>query len=340
MTSCHIFFLAATLFLFSSTGFASNQQEEAASLIEHAKQLSDIRADGAPAFRLRLDFKAIKKDGSVLQGTYTEVWRSKAQWRRETAVGDFHRTEVAAGQKRFLLGPVKALSEDMRDLPALSDIGRFQPETWKPTKIENRKLNGSGFRCVETAPVVRAGIHLLTSREPEAWGDAPALCFDRSSGVLVAEIEPAMNRSEDETCFFVDYQKFGERIYARSYKCLEGEQVRLEARVVELVALSQVDPELFALPEEAKELTSCPDPVRPPRGVYEPEPVGWYGSGVVVILITVGIDGTPRNLSVNFSPSPKLEKAALEAARQWRFRPATCDGEPEEAKIAAEVATH
>ena len=131
MTSCHIFFLAATLFLFSSTGFASNQQEEAASLIEHAKQLSYIRADGAPAFRLRLDFKAIKKDGSVLQGTYTEVWRSKAQWRRETAVGDFHRTEVAAGQKRFLLGPVKALSEDMRDLPALSDIGRFQPETWK-----------------------------------------------------------------------------------------------------------------------------------------------------------------------------------------------------------------
>jgi TonB family protein len=116
--------------------------------------------------------------------------------------------------------------------------------------------------------------------------------------------------------------------------------VRLEARVVELVALSQVDPELFALPEEAKELTSCPDPVRPPRGVYEPEPVGWYGSGVVVILITVGIDGTPRNLSVNFSPSPKLEKAALEAARQWRFRPATCDGEPVEAKIAAEVATH
>ena len=78
MSSFHIpLLLAATLGLFSSTSFAGNKQTEAAALIEHAKQLSDIRAEGAPAFRLRLDFKAIKRDGSVLAGTYTEVWVSK-----------------------------------------------------------------------------------------------------------------------------------------------------------------------------------------------------------------------------------------------------------------------
>ena len=60
---------------------------EAASLIEHAKQLSDIRADGAPAFRLRMNFRAIAKDGSVLEGAYSEVWVSKAQ---TLCLSDYH----------------------------------------------------------------------------------------------------------------------------------------------------------------------------------------------------------------------------------------------------------
>jgi TonB family protein len=340
MTSSRILLLAVTLPLFSSAALGSNKETEAASLIERARQLSDIRTEDSPAFRLKLNFKAIKGDGSVLEGTYTEVWVSKTQWRRETVVGDIRRTEVAAGQKRFLLEPVKALPEHIRDLPALSETGRFQPEAWKPEKIENRKLDGSSVRCVETKPVVRAGFHLLITREPEGWSEAPSLCFDRSSGVLAAEIEPAMNRSQDEACFWSDYQKFGDRLYPRAYKCMEGEQPRLEARVLEFVALPQADPEMFALPNGAKELTSCPDPVRVPRAVYEPEPAGAPVSGVVVISIIVSFDGRPRDLNIVSSPNPKLEKRALEAVRQWRFRPATCDREPVEAKIAVEIANH
>lgn len=340
MTSSFIFFLAATLALFSSTTFASNKEMEAASLIEHAKQVSDIRADGAPAFRLTVDFKAIQKDGFVLKGTYTEVWGSKTQWRKETVAGDFRRTEVAAGQKRFLLEPVKALPEHIRDLPALSEIDRFQPEAWRPEKIENRKLNGAGVRCIETLPVVRAGFRLLTGSQLAGRAETPSLCFDRSSGVLAAEIEPETISSQDVACFFSDYQTFGDRLFARVFKCMEGGLPRLEARVLELVALPVVDPEMFAPSNGAKELANCPDPVMAPRIVYAPEPTGAPSSGVVVISIIVSFSGTPRNLSIVSSPNPKLEKAALEAVRQWRFRPATCDKEPVETKIAVEIATH
>ena len=175
--------LAVTLPLFSSTALGSNKEAEAASLIERARQLSDIRAEDAPAFRLKLNFKAIKGDGSVLEGTYTEVWVSKTQWRRETVVGDIRRPEVAAGQKRFLLEPVKALPEHIRDLAALSETGRFQPEAWKPEKIENRKLNGSSVRCVETKPVVRAGIHLLITREPEVLAAIRKRIFLTTAGI-------------------------------------------------------------------------------------------------------------------------------------------------------------
>lgn len=166
------------------------------------------------------------------------------------------------------------------------------------------------------------------------------MCFDRSSGVLAVEIEPETISSNGVACFFSDYQKFGDRTYARSYKCLEGKQPRLEASVVELVALPQADPELFVLSNGAKELRGCPDPAEPPRVAYQAEPGVPRGSGVVAISITVGIDGIPRDLRVVSSPNPKLEKPALEAVRQWRFRPATCDREPVEAKVAVEIDSH
>jgi TonB family protein len=339
MTSCRDLLVAVALLLVSSTALGKNKETEAASLIERAKQLSDIRAEGAPAFRLRLDFKALKTDGSVIEGKYTEIWLSKTQWRRETVVGDTRRIEIAAGQKRFLLEPVKALPEHIGDLPALLETARFQPEAWKPEKIENLKLNGSNMRCIETKPVDRFGIHVITRPEPEAWLDSPSLCFDRNSGVLAAEIEPSMNRSEDEAYVFSDYQKFEDRTYARSYALSEGGRTRLGARVVEIVTLPKVEPELFALPNGAQELTTCPDPVTPPREVYKVDP-GYWGSGTVAISIVVAIDGTPRDLTVVSSSNPKHEKAALEAVRQWRFRPATCDGEPVQLQIAVNIGTH
>lgn len=332
-----VFLPAATLALLSSTGLASDKQTEAASLIEHAKQLSDIRADGAPAFRLKMAFKALMKDGSVLEGTYTEVWASKTQYRRETVAGDIRRTEIAEGQKRFLLEPVKALPDHIRDLPALSETDRFKPEVWRPEKIENRKLNGASVRCIETTPVTR-GIRTSTRWDPEDWAETPSLCFDRGSGLLTGEIEPATYSSEGVTCFFFDYEKFGDRLYARAFKCIEGGKARLEARVFDLVLLPQADRELFALPNGARELTSCPDPVMAPSVVYSPYPAGLPHSGVVVISTIISFDGTTRDLRIVSSPSPKFEKAALEAVRQWRFRPATCDREPVEVRINVDFA--
>ena len=336
MTYIQIVLLAVTLSLFSSTVLANNKQTEAAYMIEHAKQLSDIRADGAPAFRLKMNFKAIAQDGSMLEGTYTEVWSSKTQWRREIAAGDLRRIEVATGEKRFFLESVKPLPEEARDLPALSDFGRLQQDWWRPERIENRKLNSASLRCIETLPEVPVVRHSIR-QESEAGAEKPALCFDRSSDVLAAEIEPAMR---DAACFFSEYQKFANRTYPRSYRCVEGKQVRLEASVVELAALPQTDPEVFALPNGAKELRGCPDPVGRPRVVYQPEPEVPPGSGTVVFSISVGIDGMPHDISTVSSPNPKQEKAALEALRQWRFRPATCDREPVEVKIAVDIASH
>jgi hypothetical protein len=250
-------------------------------------------------------------------------------------MGDFRRIEVAADKQRWLLESGRMLPEEVRNLPAISAVGRFRPEVWKPEKIENRKFNGATVRCVETAPQVPMGWHAGTERDTGKAG-GPALCFDPSSGVLTAEIEP----SKEISCFFSDYEKFGERLLPMSYQCIKDGRLTLDGKIVKLVMELNPDPASFALPGGVKEQTSCPDPLKPPRALYEPEPVAPSSSGLVVITMTVGIDDAPRDLAMQFSPNSKLEKSALEAVQQWRFKPATCDGEPVNSKFAVEVDMH
>ncbi len=50
-------------------------------------------------------------------------------------------------------------------------------------------------------------------------------------------------------------------------------------------------------------------------------------SGVVVVQADVGKDGKVSNLQLISGP-PVFREAAFEALRQWRFKPATLNGQP------------
>jgi hypothetical protein len=86
----------ACAILSTSLAFAGKKEreEQGKMLLDRGVRLSDIRAAGAPAFRLKARFKIINENSNA-DGTYTETWLSRGQWRRETALGDLHRTVVA-----------------------------------------------------------------------------------------------------------------------------------------------------------------------------------------------------------------------------------------------------
>lgn len=52
--------------------------------------------------------------------------------------------------------------------------------------------------------------------------------------------------------------------------------------------------------------------------------------GPVVLAAVIGKDGTIQNLHVISTASPLLNQAALEAVKQWRYRPYILNGEPVE----------
>ncbi|HEX5425545.1 MAG TPA: TonB family protein, partial [Candidatus Acidoferrales bacterium] len=62
--------------------------------------------------------------------------------------------------------------------------------------------------------------------------------------------------------------------------------------------------------------------------VYPPEAKANRVQGTVTIKATISKDGTPTELSVVSSPSPALSQSALDAVRQWRYRPVLLNGQP------------
>ncbi|MEW5853284.1 MAG: energy transducer TonB, partial [Myxococcota bacterium] len=74
------------------------------------------------------------------------------------------------------------------------------------------------------------------------------------------------------------------------------------------------------------------DEVVPPRLLERPEPVypeaerARRADARVVLLLTVGEDGSVREVEVVESGGASFDQAAVEAVKRWRFEPARLDG--------------
>lgn len=82
----------------------------------------------------------------------------------------------------------------------------------------------------------------------------------------------------------------------------------------------------------------------PPEAVYRPdaeytdEARKAEVSGKVVLTLIVETNGAPSGIEVTKSLGMGLDEKAMEAVRQWKFRPATIGGKPVRARVNVEVA--
>lgn len=82
------------------------------------------------------------------------------------------------------------------------------------------------------------------------------------------------------------------------------------------------------------ELQQMGKKVIPPKIIYQTEPE--YSeklrkkkfSGTVVITFVVDERGVPRELTIKSTSNHVFDTPALNAVKQWRFEPATADGQP------------
>ncbi len=75
--------------------------------------------------------------------------------------------------------------------------------------------------------------------------------------------------------------------------------------------------------------TSAPVPVSMPAPRYPPSALRNRESGTVLLRVEVGADGMPTDIEVlRSSRTRALDRAAIDAVRDWRFRPAQRAGQP------------
>ena len=83
-----------------------------------------------------------------------------------------------------------------------------------------------------------------------------------------------------------------------------------------------------------------------PEVIYSPEPSFSDEArkakvqGIVLLMLVVGPDGHPYNIRVRQSLGMGLDEKAIEAVHNWRFRPATRNGQPVATEIAVQVDFH
>ncbi|WP_222564359.1 energy transducer TonB [Novilysobacter antarcticus] len=70
-----------------------------------------------------------------------------------------------------------------------------------------------------------------------------------------------------------------------------------------------------------------------------PEELACAGiEGVVGVLLTIGVDGIPKNVKVeDTSGHPQLDQSAVDAVKGWKFQAGTSRGKPAESPLRVPV---
>lgn len=321
--------------LLSAIAFAKVDKEAGKTLYDGARKLSDIRADGAPAFHLEANFKITQKaSGKEINGRYSEIWISKAKWRRDVETDSFHRIEIGAA-------PLKWVSDSGKDRP---ESAFYEPlvllfpknSTLDVRKILERQAGGVNATCVESKTEGSKGVD----------------CVDPKAGVFLLREAIAGFDRVLHSCVYENYEKFGDRLFPRTVRCNNSSVDEIVLTVTKLEAQPQIDDSLFSKPQNAIETANCQGHSTPPQALYSPGPEfpkhhspapespqhpSENTNETVVLQLTVATDGIPRDVRVTRTAGRDFDEPALGAFQRWRFKPSTCDGVPVPAQINVEI---
>jgi TonB family protein len=269
---------------------------------------------------LKATFSFIGKNLESARGTYTEIWISDSQWRRETIVNDIHRVEVGTANRIWRLDNSTDFPEVATRLPDLMNVFPQASPTFEFESITDTTDQKIAEQCATT----KAG-----SRQEKY-----RFCFEQKSGAPLAKLLPEIRPKNmtDYSCFYGIFRKFADFWFPREMACLEDKHRTLETKVEELSLEPSPDAALFKPPPGALELCST-RPVNPTVLSSVGPSISSNSERLVILRVSVDAKGKPQDMTVSESGGKGLDEAALEAVGKWRFKPATCNGEPIPAQI-------
>jgi TonB family protein len=319
------FLQIAWLSLYALTLHASSESRpDARQLLEQAQDARNIFA--LPAFQLKAQIHLLVQD-KPLEGSYLLYWNGPKQWREAIIFPGY--TDITVAENGVLhvkrdpaLLPLRVsqLHETLGfgSVSLGSSVAHPEPnaeETIK--KIHDRKIDGVKVSCFEIAGPGKR------SRE---------VCAEETTHQLVRE-KPFVEKDPIEV---------GGKIFPRSLSYFEEGKQIVQVHITELAIPDRFGTSTFDPPPGSISRAGCMNPSQghPILRISPKYPDLERSSrteGQVAIYAVLGTDGVPRDLQIVTAATPGLNQASLDAVKQWRYGPSTCDGTPVEMEVVIVV---
>ncbi|NDQ56275.1 MAG: energy transducer TonB [Acidipila sp.] len=313
--------------LFLTTGVLCAGTEDATSpeeLISRARLLEDIWTEGTPPMLMRAEIEVSSATGALVHGSYRLDWVSPSRWREEIRFDNYQRLRVGDAKGYWQTSARSFRPQVIFQLDTLLHLRDALRVTPKETlgKVKNRKQDRARQICTEVK---------------WALGTSRTMCFDETSGALASieypggepHIPPEISRIE-----YGAFTSVAGKLVPHEIRALKDGKVIAAVRVLEIAKITEENPSLFNAPAKAEFWAQCDDMKEaeplvgsvPPK--YPKSAKDNLQTGRVILYLVVEADGSLSKVELIRGATPDLNAAALEAARQWHFSPATCGSTP------------
>lgn len=308
--------LALLVWLMANAAISARAQNAnnpaAQALIAKALSATDITTKASPPFQLEARIRVQVEPGKLENGKLVWIWTPLGWWHNELTLSDYRSVEISGGKQAWIKSTL-----DYLPFPAFLTEQALNVSAWlrqaSSQALSRPMVSATGETCVRMA------------KTPERF----RYCFEPSAGTLRRVVDGTWN----VTFWYSDYAKFGSKTIPRLIQvAVTGQSPIMEVRIVQLEKIDQPDLRLFLPAKGTRELPTaaqCGQVVGakikrmiPPQYPRKAQNAGI--SGVVKLYAEVGVDGVPRGMWPVNSAAPILTRAAIDAVKQWRYRPRTC----------------
>jgi TonB family protein len=296
-----------------------------------AAKTNGLTGDDVKPWHLRATWKMFDEKGSVTdQGTYEEFWVSWDKNKRTFTGAAFTETDYGTEKGVLRTGtenePPHLVREIRRQFVGpMQDAQAIERENFD---LQQRELGAGKFSC-------------LSMKDAMGYAFGPTWCLSADKPILrIAAL------SKGTRIGFNRILSFQGRFVAGDLQFAQQSNLVMTVHLDSLESIATIDDALFVPP---------PDAVPPMRKIvqisadvmrgaiisktvpeYPPIAKAAHVSGTVVLEAVIGKDGKIENLHAISGPA-MLHQAALDAVRQWVYRPYLLNDEPVEVKTTVNV---
>jgi TonB family protein len=357
--------LLAPIPLAAQTPAATTLPTDPIELLSLAAPLYDYTSPDMKPWHVRYHYQNFDQTGTpVSEGDFDYWWSTtgmnKASW---TSGGQSYTewhladgTELRSGTKKNVEGMEHIIKAAL--LPALAKYKEPRPGD-RPRQYFTAVVSSQPAVCVGSArsstvtvqPTTAAGEQLTI--KPSA-GDkqldsldaaSPGYCFDPHAPILIAS-----HQNGTLSFFYLQNQTFQNHNVPGQFTISYVGSKRIAAKLADLAEVPADDPAFTPTPDAKAYVPETPTPVvrqvsfaaltvvKKVDPVYPLSGHGARSSGTVVVMATIAKDGNVKDATLVSSPDASLSAAALNAVRQWRYKPYTINGEPVEVNTRISLA--